>query len=60
MQRYDLSGVQFMQVSFYDLPLLLSDISPCLVEYIKRINENKTLQKCTFSIKVKHYIINAK
>jgi hypothetical protein len=29
-------------------------------EYIKRINENKTLQKCTFSIKVKHYIINAK
>jgi hypothetical protein len=28
--------------------------------YIKRINENNKLQKCTFSIKVKHYIINAK
>ena len=29
-------------------------------EYIKRINENKTLQKCTFLMKVKNYIINAK
>ena len=29
-------------------------------EYIKRINENKTLQKCTFLMKVKYYIINAK
>ena len=29
-------------------------------EYIKRINENKTLQKCTFLIKVKNYIVNAK
>ena len=29
-------------------------------EYIKRINENKTLQKCTFLMKVKIYIINAK
>ena len=28
--------------------------------YIQRINENNTLQKGTFSIKVKHYIINAK
>jgi hypothetical protein len=29
-------------------------------EYIKRINENKTLQKCTFLMKVKNNIINAK
>ena len=29
-------------------------------EYIKRINETKTLQKCTFLMKVKNYIINAK
>ena len=29
-------------------------------EYIERINENKTLQKCTFLMKVKNYIINAK
>ena len=29
-------------------------------EYIKRINENKTLQKCSFLMKVKNYIINAK
>ena len=29
-------------------------------EYIKRINENKTLQKCTFLMKVKKNIINAK
>jgi hypothetical protein len=29
-------------------------------EYIKRINENKLLQKCTFLMKVKNYIINAK
>ena len=29
-------------------------------EYIKRINENKTLQKCTFLMKVENYIINAK
>jgi hypothetical protein len=29
-------------------------------EYIKRINENKPLQKCTFLMKVKNYIINAK
>ena len=29
-------------------------------EYIKRINENKTLQKCTFLMKVKNYIINGK
>jgi hypothetical protein len=27
---------------------------------IKRINENKTLQKCTFLMKVKNNIINAK
>ena len=30
------------------------------IGYIKRINENKTLQKCTFLMKVKNYIINAK
>ena len=29
-------------------------------EYIKRINENRTLQKCTFLMKVKNNIINAK
>ena len=29
-------------------------------EYNKKINENKTLQKCTFLMKVKNYIINAK
>jgi hypothetical protein len=29
-------------------------------EYIKRINENKTLQKCTILMKVKNYIINGK
>ena len=29
-------------------------------EYIKRINENKTLQKCTILMKAKNYIINAK
>ena len=29
-------------------------------EYIKRINENKTLQKCTCLMKVKNNIINAK
>ena len=29
-------------------------------EYIKRINENKTLQKCIFLMKVKNCIINAK
>ena len=29
-------------------------------EYIKSINENKTLQKCSFLMKVKNYIINAK
>jgi hypothetical protein len=28
-------------------------------EYIKRINENKTLQKCTFLMKVKNYKIKA-
>ena len=28
--------------------------------YIKIINENKTLQKCTFLMKVKDYIINGK
>jgi hypothetical protein len=30
------------------------------IEYIKRINENKTLQKCTFLMKVKNNIISAK
>ena len=29
-------------------------------EYLKRINENKTLQKSTFLMKVKNNIINAK
>jgi hypothetical protein len=29
-------------------------------EYIKRIKGNKTLQKCTFLMKVKNYIINGK
>ena len=29
-------------------------------EYIKRIKENKTLQKSTFLMKVKHYILNGK
>jgi hypothetical protein len=29
-------------------------------EYIKRIKENKTLQKCTFLMKVINYIINGK
>jgi hypothetical protein len=29
-------------------------------EYIKRIKENKTLQKCTFLMKVKNYILNGK
>ena len=29
-------------------------------EYIKRIKENKTLQKYTFLMKVKNYIINEK
>jgi hypothetical protein len=29
-------------------------------EYIKRIKENKTLQKFTFLMKVKNYIINGK
>jgi hypothetical protein len=29
-------------------------------EYIERINENKTIQKCTFLMKVNNYIINAK
>jgi hypothetical protein len=33
---------------------------PFIHEYIKRINENKTLQKCTFLMKVKNNIINAK
>jgi hypothetical protein len=28
--------------------------------YIKRIKENKTLQKFTFVIKVKNYILNGK
>jgi hypothetical protein len=30
------------------------------IEYIKRIKENKTLQKCTFLMKVKNYILNGK
>ena len=29
-------------------------------EYIKRIKEKKTLQKCTFLIKIKNYILNGK
>jgi len=29
-------------------------------EYNKRIKENKTLQKCTFLLKVKNYILNGK
>ena len=29
-------------------------------EYIKKIKENKTLQKSTLLIKVKHYILNGK
>jgi hypothetical protein len=29
-------------------------------EYIKRIKENKTLQKCTFLMKVKKYILTGK
>ena len=28
--------------------------------YIKRIKENKTLQKCTFLMRVKNYILNGK
>ena len=30
------------------------------IEYLSRIKENKTLQKCTFLMKVKNHILNGK
>jgi hypothetical protein len=47
-------------VSLLHLVLIIQGYNQFANEYIKRINENKTLQKCSFLMKVKNYIINAK